>query len=90
MSEEEKVDPREKLWLTDLEMGNFIFGAFAAGMVSFATFMWFFWYWGGFRIDSYYWWTWFTATLVVYGSWGPVAFAWLFTNFGNYIYNKGT
>ena len=76
--------------MTDLELGNYIFGAIATGKVAFVTFMWFIWYLGGTRIDAYYWWTWFSATFIVYGAWGPVAFAWIAKNFGDLIRAQGT
>ena len=88
--EEDMVDPREELWLSDLELGNYIFGAFGTAKVAFVTFMWFFWYLGGTRLDAYYWWTWFSATVVVYVAWGPVAFAWIAMNFGDWIRERGT
>ncbi len=90
ISEAEKVDPREELWLTDLELGNYIFGAIGTSKVALVTFMWFFVYLAGTRLDSYYYWTWFSATLIVYVAWGPVAFAWVAKNFGDWIYARGS
>jgi len=64
-------------WLSNLDVGNFIFGMFAVSKVSFVTFMWFIYYLAGTKISGYYWATWFSATLTVYIAWGPVATTWL-------------
>ena len=66
-----------ELWLSNLELGNFIFGVFAASKVGFISFMWFVYYLAGTRISGYYWATWFSSLLVVYIAWGPVAVTWL-------------
>lgn len=67
----------DSLWLSNLELGNFIFGTFAVSKVSFISFMWFVYYQFGTKISGYYWATWFSAVLAVYIAWGPVAVTWL-------------
>lgn len=67
----------DSLWLSNLDLGNFIFGVFAVSKVSFVSFMWFIYYLAGTRISGYYWATWFSAVLAVYIAWGPVAVTWV-------------
>lgn len=42
------------LWMSNLELGNFIFGVVAVSKCSFITFMWFIYYLAGTRITGYY------------------------------------
>ena len=65
------------LWLSNLELGNAIFGIVGLSKIGFITFMWFIYFLAGTKIESYYYWTWLTALLVIYGAWGPVAVTWL-------------
>ena len=67
----------DDLWLSNLELGNFIFGVFATSKIAFISFMWFIYYLAGTRISGYYWATWFSSLLVIYIAWGPVAVTWL-------------
>ena len=67
----------DELWLSNLDLGNFIFGVFAASKVGFISFMWFIYYLAGTRITGYYWATWFSSLVVIYIAWGPVAVTWL-------------
>ena len=66
-----------ELWLQNLELGNAIFGIVACSKVGFITFMWFIYFLAGTRIEGYYYWTWLSSLLVIYGTWGPAAVTWL-------------
>ena len=66
-----------ELWLQNLELGNAIFGIVAISKCSFITFMWFIYYLAGTKIEGYYYWTWLSSLLVIYGAWGPAAVTWL-------------
>lgn len=39
--------------------------------------MWWFYYLAGSRINSYYWWTWFSSLVAIYVGWGPVSVAYI-------------
>ena len=65
------------LWLSNLELGNFIFGVVAISKVSFITFMWFIYYLAGTRITSYYQAVWLSSLIAIYVAWGPVAVSWI-------------
>lgn len=72
------------LWMSNLDMGNHIFGIVAISKVTWVTFQWFLYFKNGKDITSYYWWTWFSTLLTVYIAWVPVIIGWilLFTNTG--------
>ena len=67
------------LWLSNLELGNNIFGAVATLKVGIISYLWFVYYKGGASMTSYYYWTWFSAFLAIYVAWLPVVIAWILT-----------
>ena len=67
----------DELWFTNLELANFYWGLWATIKVGGITFMWWIYFLAGTRIEKYYWWTWFSSLLVIYGFEGPVAVSWI-------------
>jgi len=54
-----------------------VFGIVGLSKIIFISIMWWFYYLAGSRINSYYWWTWFSSLIAIYVGWGPVSVAYI-------------
>lgn len=73
---EPENDPLQELWLQDFELANNIKAYVSMGKLIFITFMYVFWYLLGFRLKSYYNFTWLSAFLAIWVSDGPLVYSW--------------